>query len=301
MTEAVPDLVTLRILAAIGATGTFGRAAESVGLSQQAASSRIRAAESLLGFTLVDRTPQGSALTPRGRLVAEWAAPVLEAADHLALSLRSLRPSASAVLTVAASQTIAEHFLPRWMAAFQERAGAGATLRLASGNSAFVIDQVRRGEAAIGLIETPEIPNDLASATIREDSLVVVVSPQHPWAARAEPLAAAELAATPLIVREAGSGTRRTLELALNALGQEQPMPEPRAVLSTTSAIRAAVAAGVAPAVVSLATVEDDLARGILRRVPVTGLALTRPLTALWRRSLPLPPLAEDLFATLRA
>jgi DNA-binding transcriptional LysR family regulator len=223
----------------------------------------------------------------------------MEAADQLGQSLRSLRPSASAVLAVAASQTIAEHFLPRWTAAFQDRAGAGASLRLASGNSAFVVDQVRRGESVIGLIETPEIPSDLSSAPIRDDSLVVVVSPRHPWAAGMEPLTARELAATPLVVREAGSGTRRTLELALEAARPGQPLADPAAVLSTTSAIRAAVAAGVAPAVVSLATVEDDLARGLLRRIPVGDLPLTRPLTALWRRGFPLPALAEDLFAVL--
>lgn len=300
MLDVTPDLVTLRILVAIGASGTFSGAAACVGMSQQAASSRIRAAERRLGFTLVDRTPKGSALTPDGQLVAEWASPVIDAADQLASLLRSLRPQSAAVLSVAASQTIAEHFLPRWITDFHQRTGYGTSLRLASGNSAFVIDQVRSGAATIGLIETPDIPKDLASAAIREDPLIVVVSPDHPWADRQVPLTPRDLAATPLVVREQGSGTRRTLELALTLTGGDLPTVEPAAVLSTTSAIRAAVLAGVAPAVLSAVTVEDDLSRGTLTRVPVTGLALSRPLTALWRQTSPLPAVAEVFFASLR-
>lgn len=59
MREEIPDLVTLQIIQAIGETGTFKKAAATVGMSQQAASSRIRAAEEALGFSLVDRTRKG--------------------------------------------------------------------------------------------------------------------------------------------------------------------------------------------------------------------------------------------------
>lgn len=301
MSGIAPDLVTLRILTAIGETGTFAAAAARVGMSQQAASSRIRAAERLLGFTLVDRTPKGSALSPDGQLIAEWSAPVIAAADQLGASLRTLRPQSSDVLTVAASQTIAEHFLPGWITQFHHRASPGNSLRLASGNSAFVIDRVRTGESTIGLIETPDVPEDLASATIRDDPLVVVVSPTHPWADRLEPLTPHDLATTPLIVRESGSGTRRTLELALTRVEPELATAEPAAILSTTSAIRAAVLTGVAPAVVSAATVEDDIDRGALVPVSTSGLALSRPLTALWSRSIPLPAIAQVFFEVLRS
>ncbi|WP_161580409.1 LysR family transcriptional regulator [Subtercola vilae] len=58
------DVVTLRILAAIAATGTFTAAAALVGMSQQAASSRIRAAERALGFAIANRTSGGQHSAP---------------------------------------------------------------------------------------------------------------------------------------------------------------------------------------------------------------------------------------------
>lgn len=300
MHEAIPDLVTLQILRAVAETGAFRRAAATVGMSQQAVSSRIRVAEAALGYSLVDRTRTGSILTTRGRLIVEWSTDYLAAAHQLGLSLHTLRPDAARILTVAASQTISEQFIPQWMSAFRHRSGDNAHLRLTSGNSAFVIDQVRGGGVSVGLIETPEIPVDLASATVRVDELVVVVAPTHPWARRSHPLGIEELAGEALITRERGSGTRRTLELAVSAARPGLVLQEPVAVLATTSAIRAAVASGVGPAVLSAATVQDDVIRGILRRVPVEGLSLTRPLTALWRSGVPLPPAAEMFFALIR-
>lgn len=300
MREEIPDLVTLQIIQAIGETGTFRRAAAIVGMSQQAVSSRIHAAEAALGYSLVDRRRKGSTLTTQGQLIAEWSTGYLAAAHQLALSVRTLRPQSAHVLTVAASQTISEEFIPQWMTAFRHRTGGDAQLRLSSGNSAFVIEQVREGAASVGLIETPEIPADLASATIRIDELVVVVAPSHPWARRPHPLTIEDLADEALVTRETGSGTRRTLELAIAAARPDRPLREPAAVLATTNAIRAAVAGGLGPAVLSTSTVQDDIIRGILRRVPVEGLALTRPFTALWRSGTPLPPAAEIFFALLR-
>ncbi|WP_286345594.1 LysR family transcriptional regulator [Frondihabitans sucicola] len=300
MRDEIPDLVTLQILQAIAETGTFRRAAVTVGMSQQAVSSRVRAAEASLGFALVDRTRKGSTLTTRGQLITEWSGDYLAAAHALALSVRTLRPEAAHVLTVAASQTISEQFVPGWMSTFRQRSGGDDQLRLTSGNSAFVIDQVRSGAAAVGLIETPEIPADLASATIRDDELVVVVAPSHPWARSKGSVTVEELAGEPLITRETGSGTRRTLEIALAETQPGLVLHEPAAVLATTSAIRAAVASGVGPAVLSTSTVQDDIARGLLLRVPVEGLTLSRPFTALWRTGTPLPPAAERFFTLLR-
>ncbi|ROQ30913.1 LysR family transcriptional regulator [Frondihabitans sp. PhB188] len=299
MSEVLPDVTTLRIVRAIGTTGSFRQAAIAAGLSQQAASARVAATETLLGFSLVDRTRQGSTLTAAGHLVVEWSAGFLEQADQLTKALRTLRTGPATHLTVAASQTIAESFIPQWMGEFRRRTGGEQSFRLTSGNSTFVIDEVRHGRAVVGLIETPDIPDDLDSALIRHDELTVVVAPEHPWA-KGRPVSVGELAVTPLITREAGSGTRRTLELALQVHYPQLVLAEPAAVLSTAGAIRAAVASGVGPAVLSIAAVHDDIERGTLVAVRINDLVLSRPLTALWARDAMLPATTETLFTILR-
>ncbi|MGW0817950.1 LysR substrate-binding domain-containing protein [Streptomyces viridiviolaceus] len=55
--------------------------------------------------------------------------------------------------------------------------------------------------------------------------LRVVVVPDHPWARRRSSLRVDELAATPIVVRERGSGTRETLDHALRRAGAEDVRP----------------------------------------------------------------------------
>ena len=83
------------------------------------------------------------------------------------------------------------------------------------------------------------------------------------------------------MAREPGSGTRRYLEEALGAQAGLERVP-PVAELSSTTAIKAAVAAGIGPAVLSSLAVTQEPAAGTLRAVPVTGLELTRRLLAVW-------------------
>jgi DNA-binding transcriptional LysR family regulator len=119
---------------------------------------------------------------------------------------------------------------------------------------------------------------------VATDSLVLVVRPDHPWARRRRPVTTAELAATPLVTREPGSGTRRALERAL-----AMPQADSALELTTTSSVREAVLAGAAPAVLSTLTVADALATGRLVQVATVGIALDRTLRAVWIGS-PQPP-----------
>jgi len=108
-----------------------------------------------------------------------------------------------------------------------------------------------------------------------------------------------ELADTPLIVREPGSGTRETLERVFARAGL-RPV-EPLMVLDVNAAVRSAAAASIGPAVLSAATVEDDLALGHLVEIRLAGADLHRKLRAVWPRTRPLPPAAETLLQIARS
>lgn len=130
---------------------------------------------------------------------------------------------------------------------------------------------------------TPQAPRALRSRIIGHDHLVLITRPEHPWARRTRPVTAQELADTPLVTREEGSGTREALTHALHSvLGPESVHAAPVMALSTTSAVRAAVLAGAGPAVLSALAVADDLTAGRLVAIDVPGVDLTRKLRAVW-------------------
>jgi molybdate transport repressor ModE-like protein len=280
----VPELRALELLNVVSRTGSLSAAAAEVGITQQAASSRVRTMESLVGSPLLDRSRRGSALTPTGELLVQWSAGVLEAAGQLDAGIAALRADRRGRLSVAASLTIAEHLLPGWLVALRARqAQLGRTpteVTMTATNSQRVAELVAAGDVDLGFVEGPDAPDDLQHRLVGTDTLVVVVGPGHPWAARSSRrVTATTLAATPLVVREPGSGTRTVLERALEGL----PTAPAALELSSTAAVRSAVAAGAGPAAVGAYAIKDDLATGRLVRINVAGLDLTRRLHAVWR------------------
>ncbi|MGW0704631.1 LysR family transcriptional regulator [Streptomyces sp. NPDC002643] len=275
LTHRVPDLGALELLLAVARLGSLGRAARELGITQPAASSRIRSMERQLGVALVDRSPRGSRLTDAGALVTDWARRIVEAAEAFDAGAQALRDRRDSRLRVAASMTIAEYLLPGWLIALRAERPDTAVSLLA-GNSTVVAERLLADEADLGFVEGPTVPAGLDAAVIAHDHLIVVTAPGHPWARRRKPLGARELASTPLILREKGSGTRQVLETALGGLAR--PLIE----LSSTTAVKSSALSGAGPAVLSELALGEELSSRRLIRVPVEGVRLRRALRAVW-------------------
>jgi molybdate transport repressor ModE-like protein len=287
LSPRMPELKALEVLLAIADHGSLSAAAREVGLTQQAVSARIASLEAQTGVPLVVRSTRGSELTASGRVAAQWAGRLLQVAHEVDAGLASLRETSRSRVRVSASLTVAEQLLPGWLVSLQaaawRRGQPPAEVVLTAANSDHVLAQVRSGEADLGFVEGPRVPRGLRSRVVAHDELVLVVRPDHLWARRREPVTARELNGTPLVTREPGSGTRDFLATALRKrLGPGQPPATPALELSTATAIRAAVLAGSAPAVLSRLAVADDIASGRLHVVPVEDVTLRRGLRVVW-------------------
>ncbi len=279
-----PDLVSLDLFVTVARLGSVSRAAEVHQLSQPSVSNRLTRLERQLKLTLLDRGPSGSVPTPEGALVAEWASALLDAAELLRVGAASLSTKRRSRLRVAASFTVAEHLLPGWLGTFH-RVEPLHAVELEVINSTMVLERLRSGSTSLGFIESPDRAAGLRTQVVAVDELVVIVSPTHPWVRRRAPLNAEDLAATPLVMREVGSGTRETLDVRLKQHGQD-PV-EPALELGSNTAVRAAVAAGVAPGVLSRLAVVSELESGRLVAVAFPNFDLTRELRAVWNPGVP--------------
>ncbi|MCP9948478.1 LysR family transcriptional regulator [Actinomadura madurae] len=297
VSHRVPDLGALELLLAVVRLGSVGRAAAELGVTQPAASARIRSMERQAGVALLERSPRGSRPTEAGALVAEWARQVIAAAEALDAGLGALRERRDGRLRVVASLTVAEYLMPGWLVTLKTvRPGVAVTLRTA--NSTVVAEEVRGGDADLGFVEGARTPAGLSGTVVATDRLVVVVGAGHAWARRRSGVTAAELAATPLVLREQGSGTREVLDRALASHGGTAP---PLLQLASTTALKAAAVSGAGPVVVSDLAVADELAAGRLIRVPVPELDLSRPLRAVWPAGQRPAGPARDLLGLTRA
>ena len=290
---ASTSIEELRMLVAVEESGSLTAAAQALGVTQQAVSQRMRALERRWALSLFSRSTRGTRLTDHGVMVAQWAAGVLTQVDGFERSVAALRSDTAAHVRIAASLTVAEHLLPAWLVAYAGDPQA-AQVELTALNSAMVVERVRAGIDDLGFVETPDPPARLAALVVAEDDVVIVVAPAHPWARRTA-VSARELAQTPLLSREPGSGTRLTLERALEAALGPGSVAPPAAELSSTAAIRATVLAGGGVAALSERAVREDLAAGRLARVAVDGPPLTRPLAAVWDPRRRLTPAASRI------
>ncbi|QMT00429.1 LysR family transcriptional regulator [Gordonia jinghuaiqii] len=285
-TSAIHYVPLLETLSVLGQSQSISQAADRLNMTQQAVSARIKRLERSVGQQLVSRTRFGSVLTPAGVTLAGMAEELLGVVERIDTTMGSLRGGDHAVVRVAASLTVTEYLFPRWLVQLRELFGDAAAVTAA--NSSTVFELVRSGGHNLGFVETPDLPGDLRSRKVSRDELVLVVAPSHPWAsghrtgADAEGVSLARLAATPLVTREIGSGTRLSYERMVQSRLPGTAIAPPALELPTNAAVKTAVIGGTGPAVLSVLIVRDDIESGRMQVIPIKNTRLIRNITAVW-------------------
>ena len=274
------NLHLLRLFATVVRTGSFSRAADALHISQPAISKGVRDFELQVGCRLLDRTPKGVRPTREGRALARHAETLFAAERAAEDELLSLRSLDSGSLRVGASTTIATYMIAEYLGVFH-REYPGIDLHLIIANTRDIADLMIAHEIEIALVEGPIEDEQLVSQAWRTDAMSLVVSPQHRFAASQHAIDSAELNDEVLIVREPGSGSREVVAQALASRGIE---PKRTLEIGSTEAIKQAVAAGLGVAIVSSATVADQVTLGRLKVVPMRNLRIERTL---WQLRVP--------------
>jgi DNA-binding transcriptional LysR family regulator len=252
-------------------TKQISAAAHRLHLSQPAVTAQIRRLEDALGAPLFVRSVRGVTPTAAGdRLVASARAVETILADATA-AIATAEPALDRELAIAASTTTAAHILPPLLARFR-RAHASVALRVLVGNTAFVLDAVRRGRVPLGMVEGHPRAAGIRIEPYVDDELVPIVG-------AAATIAAGELAAYPILWREVGSGSRAIVERAL-ARAKPRRRPSGRDIeLGSTEAIIAGAIAGLGVGFVSRWSIRAHLAAGLVRIPPGSELVIRRTLS----------------------
>jgi DNA-binding transcriptional LysR family regulator len=258
-------LEQLRIFVAVAERQHVTQAARALNLAQSAASNAIAALESQHDTKLFDRVGRRIELTEAGHVFLAEARAVLARIEAAELALSEFGGLKRGTLSVEASQTIANYWLPRHLVAFR-RAHPQIQIRVAIGNTAQVAAAVEGGTAELGFVEGAVESKHFASTPVARDQLVVVVGPEHPWGGRAR-LTRGDLMESEWILREPGSGTRSVFENALAQLGIAPGTLRIALELPSNEAVRAAVEAGLGATAISASVAAPSIEAGLLRQV----------------------------------
>jgi DNA-binding transcriptional LysR family regulator len=240
----------LRIFVAVAEQQHVTRAADRLALSQSAVSSSVSALETQYSIRLFHRIRRNIVLTDAGQQFLVEARAVLArslAAENMLADLAGLRRGA---LSLAASQTVANYWIPGVMQRFRETY-PGITLTLSILNTGQVVRQVADGIVDLGFVEDQVVVEGLEVHAVAQDELVLVVAPSHPWASHSSWTDDIDLRASAWVLREQGSGTRRVFEKMVQSLGVNPSELEIGLELPSNEAVRAAVEAGAGATVMS--------------------------------------------------
>ncbi|MCF7750567.1 LysR family transcriptional regulator [Bacillus subtilis subsp. subtilis] len=180
MTEpSLPPLNALRSFEAAARLGGVGRAADALHVTHGAISRQLRLLEDHLGVTLFERDGRGLRLTRAGQdLQAACAGAFTQIRDAVAMLKRQQRPEA---LVLGCSGSI----LARWMIPRLQALQAAlpqVPLHWSAQDGSFTPEQ--QGLDAVLLLAQPPWPRGWQVRELAPERVGVVVSPQHPAAAR---------------------------------------------------------------------------------------------------------------------
>ncbi len=265
---------SLRQLEVFLATAHFqnvSKAADSLAMSQSAASSALKELESQFDILLFDRVGKRLQLNEQGRLIRSRAEALLEQAREVEFALMQHKDAGP--VKVGATLTIGNYLAVSIVSQLlNEQPDAEVSLSVA--NTQQIMERVLNYDLDIGMIEGEVQHSELDIIPWREDDLCVFCAPNHPLANHAN-ISDEELIANPWVLREAGSGTRQAFDRALHGI-----LPQIKICLELqhTEAIKNAVSSGLGLGCLSRITLQDAFKRGELIELQVPQRDFVRTL-----------------------
>ena len=278
--------------------GSFSEVAKKLGISQPAVSFQIQKLEQELGIRLIDRSQRAIIPTAAGKRLLQFADSVEIERDSLQHDLEQMREEIYGELHIAASTIPGEYLLPPLLVKFKKRNPA-VSIQVDVSDSVTVTDRIRDNTYDLGFCGLAPEGQDLASFKIASDEIVLIVSPEHPFAGKAE-ITPDELESELFIFREATSGTQRSLENLLSKAGLTARKWRSQLVLGSTQAVVSAVASGAGIAFVSDMAVKKGGGTGAVKQIKVRGLRLIRDFYCVYRKERIVSRLLEEFINYFR-
>jgi DNA-binding transcriptional LysR family regulator len=289
------ELSQLEVFLAVARERRFSRAADKLFRTQSAVSQTIRRLEDELGEALFDRSSREGVLTDAGKVLYEYAEKLINLRSEAAESLSELRELQKGKLVIAANEFTVLYLLPVLAEFRRLHPMIKITVERALGSH--IPDDVLQHSAEFGVLSyAPQEPS-LQSIVVFLDELVFVVPRNHPLAS-AKQVSIRQLGAESFVAHIVSSPYREKVIQLFNSHKTPLHMD---LELPTLQAIKQYVATGNGVALIPEISVETELARGELVRIPVREIQLKRKLRLIYRQHANLSHAARAFLTVVEA
>ena len=271
-------LKQLSVFAAIAKHENISQAADEVALTQSAMSMSLKELESQLSSPLFHRHGKRLKLNNTGLALQPRVQQLLQLAKEI--ERLALQDELSGVLRIGASSTIGNYLVPAIIADFLN-ANPDVHIDLKVANTQQIVDDMKHLRIDIGLIEGLTDAPQLDKKIWRHDQLKIFAAFDHPLSLQ-DSVSFDQLAKTPWILREQGSGTRDIFTHATHDKFEPQAQ---LLELGNSEAIKQAVKTGFGISCLSELAINAELKYKELKTLQIEGLDLSRKLFIIKHKS----------------
>ncbi len=286
---------TLKVFCDVVETGSFSQAASQNFITQSAVSQQLRALEAKYQCRLLERGRGGAKLTPAGEILYRGSRAILEAYRNVDMEMQELGKVVSGSLRVSIVYSVGLHELPPYLKEYL-RTYPQVNVHVEYSRANRIYESVINGTTDLGIVAYPSRNPQLTVLPFREDRLVLVCPPDHPFAAQKK-VALAKLSGQPFVAYERDIATRKAIDQLFKTHGV---VVRQTAEYDNIETIKRAVEIGQGLALVPLPAVERELEQGTLELVHLSDMNLMRPLGIIYKRGRHLSPAAQKFIEILR-
>ena len=238
----------LKVFEAVARHNSFTRAAEELFLTQPTVSMQVKQLTKAVGMPLFDQVGKRLSLTQAGEELLKTCREVFENLDQFEMTVANLKGLKQGRLRLGVITT-AKYFVPRLLGPFCKRY-PGIDISLQVTNHEHILN--RLSENLDDLYVMSQLPEsvEITCQPILENPLVVLAPADHPLV-HEKNISLERLAAEPFIMREPGSGTRKSVQ---NLFDEHKILLKVRLDLGSNEAIKQAIAGGLGISILSAHT-----------------------------------------------
>jgi DNA-binding transcriptional LysR family regulator len=151
-----------------------------------------------------------------------------------------------------------------------------------------ISDLVLNHEILLSIVGAVMEPEKISYVPFVEDELILAASPD---VIKNDTIGIKDLVSVPFVLREEGSGTRKTMEKFLEQKKLTVQDLRVVGILGSTDSVKQALKAGLGASILSRISVKDEIDAGRLREIKIRGFRMTRNFYLIFhkKRSLPNP------------
>ncbi|HEY1170696.1 MAG TPA: LysR family transcriptional regulator [Verrucomicrobiae bacterium] len=289
------QIESLKVFTDLAETESFTKAAQINSVTQSAVSQQISSLERHFKSILIERSKKKFRLTREGQVLYEYSKQIIQTYDALQNRIQEIKDIVSGTIRVSTIYSIGLHDLPPYLKQFLKQFPT-VNVHVEYRRANQVYDDVLGNVVDIGLVAYPQKELRLEVIPLREDPMVLICHPQHPFA-KAKQIKLKQIAGQKFVGFEPDIPTRRAIDKVFKDHGVSlMPVME----FDNIETVKRAVEIDAGISIVPHNTILQEVSKQTLVEVKIEDAEFFRPLAVIYKKSKVLSPAMKQFITILK-